>query len=376
MTVAPDTLEQILEDPGGFVLQVQRATDQDAAAQALAAAVCDIHALHDELDDEDARGPHMVSEVSGCPTGPYVYVDAPGVDDELLARYPELVAARLAEAGEPQAVVAVPEPTGHYDLLHELPHAALLCAFTMPAPPAPETSMPSSWVDRAVAWLRGAGPQPETIWGCGPWAVEFSVPSGAASELLHDARQTATRHVLVAGDLRQAVRGARLDYLPTPCMVLATAGPAMDAAALTAASQALRDEARQLAPEAAYAFIATAPTFAGLVSGPGRLQLPDRYLDTSQLARVADELALDAFWHQILSPGHLRALGPSPPPGAVPLARGRMELTLGDPLAWLATDGASQALRAAGRATLAGCLYDEPRARALLRRRLAGPPPA
>ena len=236
--------------------------------------------------------------------------------------------------------------------------------------------MPSSWVERAVAWLQGARPQPGTIWGCGPWAVEFSVPSGAVRELLHDARQTATRHVLVAGDPGQAVRGARLEYLPTPCMVLATAGPAMDAAALTAASQALRDDARELAPEAAYAFVATVPDLAGLVSGPGRLQLPDRYLDASQLARVADELALDAFWHQVLSPGHLRVLGPSPPPGAVPLAGGRMELTIGDPLAWLASDGASQALRAAGRATLAGCLYNEPRARALLRRRLAASPPA
>ena len=53
MTIAPDTRPRILDNPGGFVLQVQRATDQQAAAQALVAAVSDIHALHDELDDDE-----------------------------------------------------------------------------------------------------------------------------------------------------------------------------------------------------------------------------------------------------------------------------------------------------------------------------------
>ncbi|HVL99535.1 MAG TPA: hypothetical protein VM324_09625, partial [Egibacteraceae bacterium] len=50
--------------------------------------------------------------------------------------------------------------------------------------------------------------------------------------------------------------------------------------------------------------------------------------------RLLDEVVLDAFWWQLLGPGHLRRLG-GPPPGARPLAAGRVELAVGDPADWL-----------------------------------------
>jgi hypothetical protein len=373
MTIAPDTRPRILDNPGGFVLQVQRATNRQAAAQALAAAVSDIHALHDELDDDEPPRPHMVSEVIQCPTGPYVYIDAPGVDEELLHRYPELVAHRLAEAGQPQAVVTVPEPTGRYEQLANSPLAVLLFAFTMPVSPAPTTALPPSWIERATAWLQEDSREQATMWGIGPWAVEFWVPA-AAARLLLDFNRRATSCALVGGD-EGAVRSVRLQFLPTPWLVLATAGPAIDDRTRAAAAEALQEHARELAPEAAYTYIAMAPALAAGIGGPGPpFQRPNRYVDAYRFALVADELALDAFWHQVLSPGHLRRLG-RPPPGAAQLAGGRVESTLGEARTWLADDDATRALQATGRAALSSCLYDDERARALVRQRLpAGPP--
>jgi hypothetical protein len=370
MTIAPDTRPRILDNPGGFVLQVQRATDQQAAVQALVAAVSDIYALHDELDDDERRGPQMVSEVVQCPTGPYVYIDAPGVDEELLHRYPELVAHRLADAGQPQAVVTVPEPTERLEQLANSPLAVLLVGFTMPGSAA-ETTLPRSWIERATAWLQHDSPEQATMWGIGPWVVEFSVSAAAAAGLLLDFNRTATSCVLVGGE-EGTVRSVRLEFLPRPWLVLATAGPALDDPARAAAAEALREQARELAPAAAYAGIAMAPTLAAGIGGPGPpFQAPNRYVDAESFARVADELALDAFWHQVLSPGHLQRLD-RPPPGAAPLAGGRMELTLGEARTWLAADETTQALQAAGRAALSGCLYDDERAWALVRQRLPG----
>jgi len=167
----------------------------------------------------------MVSEVVQCPTGPYVYIDAPGVDEELLHRYPELVAYRLAEAGQPQAVVAVPEPE-RLEQLANSPLAVLLVGFTMPGSLAP-TTLPRSWIERATAWLQQDSPEQAMMWGIGPWVVEFSVPAAAAAGLLLDFNRTATSCALVGGDAG-AVRSVRLEFLRTPWLVLATAGPALD----------------------------------------------------------------------------------------------------------------------------------------------------
>jgi hypothetical protein len=118
-----------------------------------------------------------------------------------------------------------------------------------------------------------------------------------------------------------------------------------------------------------------APTLAAGIGGPGPpFHAPNRYVDAHSFALVADELVLDAFWYQVLGPGHLRRLGRRPP-GAAPLPSGRVELTLGEARTWLAADDATRALQAAGRVTLASCLYDDELTRALVRQRLPGWPP-
>lgn len=106
-----------------------------------------------------------------------------------------------------------------------------------------------------------------------------------------------------------------------------------------------------------------------------------------ELAVVCDEVVLDAFPFEILSPGHLRRLG-STPTGAEPLGRGRVVLSIGEPHAWLidsTTPPADPAkpftglsarrrdkrIQAAARELLGPCLLTSDQAHALRRERIA-----
>lgn len=70
---------------------------------------------------------------------------------------------------------------------------------------------------------------------------------------------------------------------------------------------------------------------------------------------LADVLVPDAMWFQVLSPGHVDRLG-GPPEGAEDLGEGRYGLTVDEPERWLPSHPESAAVRARGRALLAGCL--------------------
>ncbi|MEU7909251.1 hypothetical protein [Actinoplanes sp. NPDC049118] len=61
------------------------------------------------------------------------------------------------------------------------------------------------------------------------------------------------------------------------------------------------------------------------------------------------------MWFQVLSPGHVDRLG-GPPEGAEDLGAGRHGLTVDEPERWLPSHPDSAAVRAWGRALLAGCL--------------------
>jgi hypothetical protein len=84
---------------------------------------------------------------------------------------------------------------------------------------------------------------------------------------------------------------------------------------------------------------------------------------------VPDLLVPEAMWFQVLSPGHLERLG-GPPPGAEPLADGRIGLTVGEPEQWLPGNPDEPRLRARARELLAACLVDEATGMRLTRDRL------
>lgn len=82
-----------------------------------------------------------------------------------------------------------------------------------------------------------------------------------------------------------------------------------------------------------YAFITLHPVgnlVAEYIAGRGMIGL-DRVR-----ARPTD-LAHDAYWFQILGPGHLERLG-NPPLNVIPLANGRVGVTLGESVAWATSE--------------------------------------
>jgi hypothetical protein len=80
----------------------------------------------------------------------------------------------------------------------------------------------------------------------------------------------------------------------------------------------VRDLARRLAPEVAYAFVAFEPSFRDLVARPHQAEADQAGQDPVATARLAGAHVADAYWYQVLSPGHLRGLGELPA-GAQPL---------------------------------------------------------
>ena len=96
---------RIREGPGGIVLQVQGASDRDAASVALERARADIANLDGGwrsahgLGRGDRNNPKYVSEVMPAGTGPFLLIDGGFTPGRLLRTIPRLIADRLREAG-------------------------------------------------------------------------------------------------------------------------------------------------------------------------------------------------------------------------------------------------------------------------------------
>jgi hypothetical protein len=87
------------------------------------------------------------------------------------------------------------------------------------------------------------------------------------------------------------------------------------------------------------------------------------------LRRLTDIQVLDAFWYQILGPGHMERLGSLP--GARDIGHGKVELVLGEPSDWVDPAKAEE-IRSYGRSLLAPCFLSLEEARAILKQRRTG----
>jgi hypothetical protein len=127
---------------------------------------------------------------------------------------------------------------------------------------------------------------------------------------------------------------------------------------------------RRCVPGAASGYV-TPTQRPGLV-GLGEVDVPSRDLPGDGFQFVCDTSdiqLIDAFWYQLLGPGHLERTGPLA--RARDLGDGKVELMLGAFADWLEPDRAAH-LRNAGRTTLAPCFLSLDDVLAL-RRRLKRP---
>lgn len=355
--VARGVVSRIRERSDGFVLQVRGAADPAAATAALERA-------GDELYVALEGAPSLYTQPLPAPEGPWIYIDAADAPARLLRTVPAVIARLLEQEGVSDAVIASPPPFAGPLLpgLNEVARAVVLRLYPPPPPatwPPSETSrLPEGWLAAASSWVSDGLDGAEQLLGAIEM-IDFSLSARDAHRFLEQARTAgAATSLLVAGDLDTQIRAVNGCFSGWEHnLALAAGGPAASDAQLLAHFERLRELARSLAPQLAYALISIEDTF----NGCSRL---DHYApwdplkanrDWIQLYYLLDEIVIEAFPYQILGPRHLERLTPTPA-HAHPLPGGRTELALGDPHSWLPTHPHRQHTIDTARTTLAPCL--------------------
>jgi hypothetical protein len=366
LTVGRGTESSIRRNRHGIVLQVQRASDPEAATAALSRAGGEIAGLDGGwqsapgLSPGDRNGPVYVGGVVPTPAGPFLYVDAGETPDELLATIPDIIIRHLRNAGVTRAVVASPQHTDTplFDkgpVLDYLPRAVVLHLYPPPSPMGRTPPIDPAWLDEGASWVAE-----EFDGEAGAWAqalsVVFPIERRSTREVFEQCRRAGIVQV-VAGDLDRRIRLLYVEFRGgPPAVAVAGGGPATTDDELMANMDELARIGRRLAPTLGYAHVSVRPTFLGTRTGTWR-----GVVDPGGLH---DELVLDAMPWQLLGPGHLRRLDDD---GALPLDRdglgtvrpvvpGIVELSIGRPAGWLPGSSELDGLLGAGRRLLGPCL--------------------
>ena len=332
ITVARSTVRSIVASPDWITIQVQRASDPQAAAEALALAAGDICAL---------AHAKYVSAVTETGTGPLIFIDAVGTPRQLLVQIPDVVVARLQERGVADATVASPQARGPLFNMFDpagpgLPRAVTLMLYL--PPPAnraewqgPRPRIPDSWLAEAAAWLRGGASGNAGVHGR-VVNVEFPVGISDAEAVLRRAADRRDSLELVAGTVAQPIRRAVVDARLLPHVALSGGGPAADDDELVATAEALVDVARRRAGDVSYATLSIDPVFSTRPTSDWWRHHDGERWDLAE--ELCDEYVVDAFPYQVLGPGHRARLG-----GTLgeteSLANGRIGLAIGELADWL-----------------------------------------
>lgn len=381
LTVARGVVSRIRENRRGIVIQVQGASDPDAATAALSRARVEIANLDGGwqsapgLSPGDRNGPTYVASVVPTPAGPFLYLDGGETPDELLATIPDIVIRHLREAGVTRAVVASPRGTDtplfkQGPVLNYLPRAVVLHLYPPAGPMGTLPPITPEWLDEASAWVAE-----EFDGETGAWAqalsVVFPIERWATREVFEQCRRAGIVQV-VAGDLECRIRVLYVAFRGgLPAVAVAGGGPAATDEELVAEIEDLAEMGRRLAPTLGYAHISVPPTFLTMMIGAWR--------GVVNPGGLHDEFVLDAMPWQLLGPGHLQRLDAA---GALPLDRsglaqvrpasnGMVELTIGQPADWLLDSPSRESILDAGRQLLRPCLPSSEERDALILERWA-----
>ncbi|MDQ6927562.1 MAG: hypothetical protein M3159_02725 [Actinomycetota bacterium] len=372
--IARGTSARILNNADHFVVQVT-GTPEERVVLALHAARTEIAGLDGSVSEKAAQGlegrdhlgPKYVSPVFPAATGPFLVIDGSHIPDRILTGIPRIVSRHLDTAGVDDALVTVPQPGGALTFVARLPRAVVLRLV-----PADDVQAPAAWLEEAATWVQGAlGPDAELFAAIESIEFPLSARDGAA-HLRTGQRVRAERCDLLAGrhprprrprkrpevtsiDSRRVLDGlerlgGRIRVASAsfasgypPSLALGAGGPDTSDDELVALVDQLRDVARRLAPQLAYACVSIEPNFQTL------------YAATS----ACDSYVPDAFPYQVLGPAHVSRLGGAPS-GSRPLPNGRVELGVGAVRSWLPS------ARDRARSVLAPCLLRFGEGQALL----------
>ncbi|HEX5996427.1 MAG TPA: hypothetical protein VFY84_14910 [Jiangellales bacterium] len=379
LDVAAGTLRRLQALRDQCLLRIVDAADPDAARAVLAR-------LGRISAEQAAYQVNFVSEVIGTPHGPMVLMDAKDLTDRQLRRVVDGLVRTADELGLESGTLEVP-PAGR--MLAELQSVRVAAVGSVLPPPdpisrTPPDVLPEAWCGVAASWLRQAAFEPLRVEVVG---VEAEIGWDSLEEYLHHSVTDGFR--VSAGSVATGIRTVVGRGRVNTRLAFMAAGLSWSIAELARQASDIRDHVRLCADEAAYAYVTpVAATRRSPVSAFGS-GVPHDVPDWPEgrpgegdglLGHLSDVMALDAFWYQVLGPGHLARTGPIAE--ARPLRHGKVELTLGAVEDWLEEErglttprapGSAQAarepsaLRQRGRAILAACFLSGQEARTLRR---------
>ncbi len=304
-----------------------------------------------------------VSAVVLAPFGPLFVVDALDASYDILRSIPDRVVDELERAGVDTATVSAPARGGVLDELDRIRDAVVLRLF--PEPHGADGVVPARWVDLACDWVLGELDAGERV-RMRILSVEFDVGATDAAAAFHEARLARAWCDVVQGHPGDRIHTASLTFGRLPHVALAAGGPGAHAAGLLSRFDLLRDAARELAADVAYACIDIEPTFEGLALGlsPDGWRRQGGAAPNLVAGELVDECVPDAYPYQVLNPRHLERLG-DVEEGEL-LEGGRVEYFVGTPADWLPSTGARYELQESGWELLAPCLVAEDAVAALV----------
>jgi hypothetical protein len=177
---------------------------------------------------------------------------------------PEVIASALERAGVCDALIAA-TPAGDGPLartIYRVPRAAVLRLFPPPPParrlPILSPPLADGWLAEACAWVGAGLDADEELGALLDAQIEFSLRMGDALgffEQLRDGEPMSA--VFVAGDLAARIRAVNLAFNGglRPNLALSAGGPDTSDGELLEHFEGLKQVARRLAPELAYAFV-------------------------------------------------------------------------------------------------------------------------
>lgn len=321
--------EELLAIADSFALQV-RSEDTGRASEALARAVGEIETLAAAPGADTPR----ISRLAPLPDGPLVRIDelSPRVDTRRLA---SAAIRRALDDADLDVTVAVLPVDGLADL-DRCRRAVVLRLFPSPA----AGGLDPAWIDVAADWVFG-DQRPDAPVRMRILGIERNVAAAEAAGILHGCAASGVWCDVVTGDVPSRIRTASISFGYAPHIAIAGGGPRVDDDGLLARFDLLRDVARELADDCAYACIDFEETFGDLGTGLSHTEwcMEAGAPANTVAGRLGDRYVPEVFPFQILGPRHLRALLAHDPDRSWgnPVGRDHRELVLGEPIDWLPT---------------------------------------
>lgn len=345
MRVARGTRTRIRQFAPSVVLQIQEASDPDAALVAAARARAEIlnldggHQAELRLGPDERNGPKDVSPVIPALSGPCISFDGGAIPTRVLTTVPEILVRHLEQAGVHDAVVTFPsvgplvKAFSHAEVDEGVRRGVVLRLFSfpdeIPLDPRPGRARGGRrtsdglkpLVSGASEWFEAAALHGPATVDMG--AVEFEVPVREAASVLNQAIGAMSVVSLVSGSVASRFRGVQVCPYP-PCVGLVSGGPTTTDAQQVLDFEELAEVGRGLGDSYDYACI----------------EIPygvDRHwaCRSLHLPKLRQGYVSDAYPWQVLGPAHLARLDAAVP-GAQPLGTtGKVEVAIGAADEWL-----------------------------------------